>query len=255
MFPSDTYKTDPNTAKSCLAGTWLVFAINFVRALLSARGKARTGNYSSKDWESSSYRSFNILENAGARITISGLDNIRNTEGPVVFISNHMSTMETMIFPCIINPIKESTFVVKDSLVNHPLFKEIMLSRKPIVVSRSNSRADLLKVLTEGPDILRSGRSIIIFPQSTRSIDFIPEKFNSLGIKLALKAGCSVIPVAIKTDFWAEGKIIKDLGYFKTDEAVFISFGPSLKPSGNGKKDHQEVIEFIRQKTDSWKKG
>lgn len=37
---------------------------------------------------------------------------------PVVFVSNHMSTLETFVFPCIIAPVMKVTFVVKDSLVN-----------------------------------------------------------------------------------------------------------------------------------------
>ena len=123
-----------------------------------------------------------------------------------------MSTLETMIFPSIICSIKRVTFVVKESLVKHPLFKDVMLSRDPIVVGRSDPRKDLEAVMNGGADLLSKGISIVIFPQSTRSLEFRPEEFNSLGVKLAKKAGVPVVPVAIKTDFWGNGKYIKELG-------------------------------------------
>lgn len=229
-----------------------LFTIRFIQEVFRSGKTARAGKYDAAEWERSSMNIFKLLEKAGARINIEGLDNIRNAEGPVVFISNHMSTMETMIFPGIINPIKKVTFVVKDNLITHPIFKDIMIARKPIVVSRSNSREDLLKVLNEGKEILASGKSIIIFPQSTRYTDFDPSKFNSLGIKLAIKAGCSVIPVAIKTDFWANGKLVKDLGPLRRKEPVHISFGKALKPEGKGKAEHEKVIDYITQHLKEW---
>src|SRR4030043_2323348 len=138
------------------------------------------------------------------------MQNISKSEGPVLFIGNHMSTLETMVLPCIIAPHREVTFVVKESLVKHPLFGDVMRSRNPIVVGRTDPRKDLEAVMNGGMDLLSKGISIVIFPQSTRSVEFIPEEFNSLGVKLAKKAGVKVVPIAIKTDFWGNGKLIKE---------------------------------------------
>ena len=73
-----------------------------------------------------------------------------------------------------------------------------MRSRNPIVVGRTDPRKDFETVMNGGAERLKNGISIIIFPQSTRSLDFKPEEFNSLGVKLAKKAGVQVVPVAIK---------------------------------------------------------
>ena len=117
-----------------------------------------------------------------------------------------------MVLPAIIAPHREVTFVVKESLVRHPLFGHVMRSRDPIVVGRTDPRKDLETVMNKGPELISKGSSIIIFPQSTRSLVFKPEDFNSLGVKLARKTGVKVIPVALKTDFWGQGKLIKELG-------------------------------------------
>ena len=82
------------------------------------------------------------------------MENITKPEEPVLFISNHMSTLETMIFPCIIAPTREVTFVVKESLVKHPLFGDVMRSRNPIVVGRTDPRKDFEAVMNGGMELL-----------------------------------------------------------------------------------------------------
>jgi len=172
----------------------------------------------------------------------------------VVIVSNHMSTLETAIFPCIINPVLPVTYVVKESLVKQRVFGPIMRSRDPIVVRRKNPKEDLIKVLTEGQETLRKGRSLVIFPQSTRSVKFMPEKFNSLGIKLARRAGVKVIPAAIKTNFWGNSKIkfMKDFGPISRDKPIHMTFGEPIEIEGTGKEQHQQVIDFITSHTKEW---
>jgi 1-acyl-sn-glycerol-3-phosphate acyltransferase len=104
-----------------------------------------------------------------------------------------------------------------------------------------------------GMDKLRSGISVIIFPQSTRSLDFKPEEFNSLGVKLAKKAGVQVVPVAIRTDFWGNGKYIKELGPIDRHKPIHIKFGEPFSISGNGREEHQKIIDFIKSSLEEWR--
>jgi 1-acyl-sn-glycerol-3-phosphate acyltransferase len=193
-----------------------------------------------------------LIEKTGGKFHIEGIENIGQTNEPVVFISNHMSTLETMVFPGIIAPIRPVTFVVKESLTKHPVFGPLMRSREPIVVGRLDPRKDFETVMTQGAELLSKGVSIVIFPQSTRSIIFKPEEFNSLGVKLAKKAGVDIVPVAIKTDFWGNGSIIKDLGPIDRHKPVNMVFGEPIKISGNGKEEAQKVIDFIKSHLVSW---
>ena len=256
FFTSDNYDTPKNTKRvfldKLMLNTRIYFVFKFLKFVLKTRKLALTGVYDDNKWELSSNAIFKLIENCGGKIHITGLDYLRNCEGPVVFVSNHMGTMETMVFPCIINPIKKITFVVKDSLVSHPFFGSIMRSRKPIVVSRSNSREDFKIVMDEGEKILASGKSVVIFPQSTRRVEFIPKEFNSLGVKLASKAKVKIIPVAIKTDFWENGKYIKELGPINRKKQIYISFGQVLSVKGTGKEEHKKILEFISSNLARW---
>ena len=214
--------------------------------------KAVKGVYDGDDWADSSLEILRTLENVGVRFEITGLDNLKSFEGPAVFIANHMSTLETFVLPCIIQPVKPATFVVKKSLVSTPVFGPIMRSRDPIVVGRINPREDLKAVLNEGAKKIEQGISIFIFPQSTRSAVFNPEEFNSLGIKLALKAGVPVVPVALKTDAWGTGKLIKDFGPVDKNKKVFFAFGEPMKIKDRGDEEHQKVIDFIQNNLAKW---
>ena len=81
------------------------------------------------------------------------------------------------------------TFVIKEELRHYPVVGHIMKALKLIAVSRHNPREDLKLVMREGQRFISSGGSIIIFPQATRSVEFDVEAFNSLGVKLAARAG------------------------------------------------------------------
>ena len=256
-FRSDSYTT-PEKLKPSLwdrirLNSRLYFTLKYINIVFVTRSQAKRKIYDTKAWADSSLYIFRFIENSGGRFHLEGMDNIVRPEGPVLFICNHMSTLETMILPCLIAPLREVTFVVKESLVKHPLFGDVMRSRNPIVVGRTDPRKDLEAVMNGGMELLSKGISVIIFPQSTRSLEFKPDEFNSLGVKLAKKAGVDVVPVALKTDFWGNGRYIKELGPIDMNKKIHFRFGEPFRVSGKGKEDNQRIIDFIQKSLGEWK--
>ncbi len=252
---SDTYSSPPQKHgfyNWFLRDNWLYFIVSFARIVLRTRREAREKRYGYPEWIYSSQEILRLLEKIGGHFEIEGIHNIYRTGDPVVFVSNHMSTLETMIFPGLIAPHRKVTFVVKESLVKNYFFRDVMRSRDPIVVGRTDPRKDFETVMREGPLLLEKGISIIIFPQSTRSEHFIPSEFNSLGVKLARKAGVNVVPVAIKTDFWGNGKIIKEFGKIDHRKIIHMKFGEPFSVKGSGKEENQSIIKFIQNHLQKW---
>jgi 1-acyl-sn-glycerol-3-phosphate acyltransferase len=200
----------------------------------------------------SSFEVFNALEAAGVGFEITGVENFRQLEGPCVFIGNHMSILETFILPAIIEPYKDTTFVVKKSLIDYPVFRYVMRSREPVVVGREDPREDLKTVFEEGSRILASGRSIVVFPQKTRASVFIPEEFNTIGEKLAKKANVPIIPIALKTDAWNNGNLLKDFGRIDPAKKVYFHFGEPLTVKIRGVEEHAEIIALIQAHLAKW---
>ena len=213
---------------------------------------ARIGKYDHGRWRRSSFDIVKIIESAGGRLNVSGLTHVSENKEPVVYISNHMSMIDTFIIPSILLSFKRLTFVAKEELLDFPVLGSIMKAIKPITVSRKSPREDLFKVLSEGEEYIKSGYSVVIFPQATRSAVFNPASFNSLGVKLARRAGVPVVPVALKTDFQGNGRLIKDMGPVDPDKTIFVEFGKSFEVKGNGSETHRIIVEFIINNLKKW---
>jgi 1-acyl-sn-glycerol-3-phosphate acyltransferase len=214
---------------------------------------AKKRTYNADRWIQSSIDTVRALESVGGCCHFDNLNAIKNLQSPCVFIGNHMSILETFILPCLIRPHRAVTFVVKESLMSYPVFGHVMRDRHPIVVGRSNPREDLKTVLREGAKRLGDGTSIVVFPQTTRSVEFNPKQFNTLGIKLAKRGRVPVVPVALKTDAWGMGKWVKDIGKIQPDKTTYICFGDPLQIQGSGKNAHRQVVAFIQGKLDEWR--
>ncbi|WP_457575290.1 lysophospholipid acyltransferase family protein [Desulfomarina sp.] len=230
----------------------LSFYSRFLLIVARAGWKAKQGEYDSHSWIDSSLEVLSRLENAGIRVEISGIENLLELNKPVVIVGNHMSMMETLLLPGIIQPLTEVTFVVKQSLLDYPVFKYVMRSRNPIAVSRTNPRKDLKVVMTEGVERLKDGISVIVFPQTTRSQDFDAKQMSSIGVKLAKKAGADVVPLALKTDAWQNGRLVKDFGRLDVEKTAYFSFGSPLRVVGKGNEEQTAINNYITEKLRAW---
>lgn len=242
-------------AKASLVGRLspgLGFYSRMIRIVLSSARLSRKGKYHGEEWVHYSLRIVKALESVGARIQVENFDAFRNMDKPCVFISNHMSTLETFVLPGIIRPYRRVSFIVKKELIEYPVFKHVMISTDPIVVSRDNPRADLTAVLRGGKERLERGVSIIVFPQTTRRAHTRLEKFNTIGIKLARHACVPIIPIAVRSDAWGNGKWIKDFGKIDPQKPIHFCFGESMEIEGTGKDEHQSIISFINGKLSQW---
>jgi 1-acyl-sn-glycerol-3-phosphate acyltransferase len=256
-FPENTYDTPKDTCRAwgdrLAFNSRFWFFLKFLGIVFRCRSYAVKGIYDDVLWAKTSYDVFKLIERTGGRFHIRGIDNLRKSKEPVVIISNHMSSLETVIFPSIIAPLRRVTFVVKEELVKARVFGPVMKSRNPVVVGRKDPRRDLQAVFEDGIRRLQEGTSIVIFPQSTRHVEFDSSKFNSLGVKLAKKAGVKIIPTAIKTDFWGNGKYIKDVGPINRQNSIYMEFGEPMEITANGNQQHAYTIQFIQDRYFKWK--
>jgi 1-acyl-sn-glycerol-3-phosphate acyltransferase len=229
-----------------------IYYIQLLYIILIESITARKGNYDRKTWARGSLGVLKIVESAGGRLDISGLKGVAEHQEPLVYVANHMSLLDTLVLPCILLAFNSVTFVVKKGLLRYPVLGSIIRAVHPIAVTRQNPREDLKLVLNKGQALISQGCSIMIFPQATRSSVFDVSSFNSLGVKLARKAGVAVVPVALKTDFQGNGKILKDMGAVDPSKELYIKFGEPIPVKGNGQETHQQIVTFIRENLTAW---
>ncbi len=253
IYTNHCYQTPPD-ASSFWGRLFPSFSFytSFLANIYFSSRKAQQGGYDDEAWRLSSLKVLQALERTGLQVSISGIEHLQALKTPCVLVGNHVSMMDTVIVPAIVAQETRMTFIIKESLMDYPVFKHVMRSRNPIALGRKNPREDLKKVFSEGQKRLEQGISVAVFPQTTRGTDFKPKQFNSIGVKLAQKAGVPVLPLALKTDAWTNGKLIKDLGKIHPEVSTHFAFDAPITVKGKGKEEHQQVIDFISRKLKEW---
>lgn len=252
-FENGSYQT-PARKVSWFARTFpgIVFYLKAFLIVMRSSRMAKRGLYDGAAWAESSYEVMRALESVGVEFEITGTEHLENLDEPYLVIGNHMSTLETMVLPCIVQPFHHVTFVVKQVLLEYPIFKHVMRSRDPIAVTQTDPRGDYKTMLTEGVKRLKDGISIIVFPEGERTLKYETENFNSIGVKLASKANVPIVPVAIDSRAWGLGKIIGDVGWIDASKKVRFAFGEPLHIEGRGAEQQQMLTDFIEAKLRDW---
>ncbi len=230
------------------------FWLRFLGIILKCGSLAKKGKYDRDAWLESSCEVYEFVEDVGIKVQVKGIENLNNVDGPCIIIGNHMSMLETVLLPALVLPSHFMTYVLKESLTQYPIFRDVIDVCKPIAITRTNPRQDLKTVMNEGVAHIKNGTSVVIFPQSTRSHIFDPAQMSSIGVKLAKKAAVPVVPLALKTDALKNGKIVKDIGRIDTSIPVHFEFGKSLTVAGKGDEEQALINSFIEGKIENWAK-
>lgn len=133
------------------------------------------------------------LKVAGVRYRVYGQDNIP-VSGPLIFMSNHQGNFDILTLYQAIP--QQFAWLAKEELFKIPVFGQAMARGGYIPVDRGDGRK-ALKSLDAAAELIRTGRSVLIFPEGTRSTDGQLLPFKRGGFILAAKAGVPVVPVAI----------------------------------------------------------
>jgi 1-acyl-sn-glycerol-3-phosphate acyltransferase len=228
------------------------YAFTIVGIVMRCAVKHVFRKFDFEEWAHTCMASVVFAERLGGVMTFEGFEQRAAYSGPVVYVANHMSTLETMVFPTTLLAFGKLSIVLKKSLTEIPLVGAAALHIGCIPVTRKNARDDLKTVLEVGAQRLAAGHSVLLFPQGTRQAVFDSKKFNSLGSKLAERAGVPVVPLAVKTDFLKTGRWIKDFGDVDPNKPIRFACGPVLPASFGARATHEQSVAFIEAKLKAW---
>ena len=237
-------------------GRWTTFSFNwsmfFVFPYCAVREFFRS--LTTALWALCCFKTFQKAEKFGIKVTVDGWENRKDYKGPVVYLANHMSTLETIMLPPILLTDGPFNVFVKASLSRLPALKRAAAHMGLIPLGRKSPREDLMQVFNEGVARIREGNSVLIFPQGSRERVFSRKIYSSIGAKLAEKAGVPVIPIAVKTDgspTRPDGKgWLKDFGTVDPSKEIRLRCGPPI--TGSSKEMHQKVFDWIKAQLEEW---
>jgi 1-acyl-sn-glycerol-3-phosphate acyltransferase len=126
-------------------------------------------------------------------VKVEGLDNIDHKETYVV-VSNHQSLADIILM---YKTKMQFKWVAKESLFKIPVLGWNMLLAKHIRLRRKEF-SSIKKVYKETSEWLRSGISVVFFPEGTRNDDSAVGEFQNGAFKLAIKEKIPILPILIQ---------------------------------------------------------
>jgi 1-acyl-sn-glycerol-3-phosphate acyltransferase len=114
---------------------------------------------------------------------------------PYIFMVNHASMVD--IWAVFVTIPASFRFIAKKQLARIPLFGWAMTAGRFIFIDRQNAVA-ARRSMEEAARRIRSGQSVVIFPEGTRTRDGRLLPFKKGGFHLAIDSGAAIVPVAIR---------------------------------------------------------
>ncbi len=170
----------------------------------------------------------------GVKVIVKGLENIPPDKA-VLFVPNHRSVFD-IVLTCIETPVPLA-YVAKLETKNIPIFSTWMSFINCLFLDRKDLRKGLEMVIS-ATDLINNGNSVCIFPEGTRNRtaeDLIA--FHDGSLKIAERAKCPVIPVAINNS-----ASIWEAQFPKVKRStVIIEYCKPLNPTDYGRNETRRL--------------
>ncbi len=140
------------------------------------------------------WTAFTGVRLAGIQVKVEGLDGLERGRN-YIFMANHVSNVDPPILAPLIPPPRTSV-LVKREVFRIPVLSRAMRMGSLVPVDRSK-RDSAIDSLRAAGDVLRSGISMMVFPEGTRSPDGRLLPFKKGPFYLAIETGVPVVPVTI----------------------------------------------------------
>jgi 1-acyl-sn-glycerol-3-phosphate acyltransferase len=178
-----------------------------------------------------------LLWTAGVSLTVRSHEPLDPAQ-PYVFMANHLSAVDIWaLFIAAPVPIR---FIAKKQLSRIPLFGWAMAAGRFIFIDRQNP-ASARRSIDQACARIRSGDSVAIFPEGTRSRDGRLGPFKKGGFHLALTAGVPIVAVAIR----GAGAVMPPGSLLLHPGPVSIEIGAPIPTQGLTAGDRDALVERV----------
>jgi 1-acyl-sn-glycerol-3-phosphate acyltransferase len=177
-----------------------------------------------------------ILKTTGVRVATLGLEKLDSTKS-YVLASNHQSIYDIpIVFASV--PL-QLRIISKDSIAKVPFWGWHLQRTGHLLVDRKNPGAGILKKMAK---LVSGARSLIIFPEGTRSVDGTVGRFKGGSFLLAIESDLPVIPVSIagSRHVMLKGRLMTCPG------DVTLTIHDPIPTAGIGRDGARELAERVQ---------
>jgi 1-acyl-sn-glycerol-3-phosphate acyltransferase len=190
-----------------------------------------------------------LLLISNTRVQVIGKENILYRQ-PQIFMANHQSDFD--IFIALGHIPGQFRWLAKKELFSIPIFGAAMKTAGYIEIDRGHHEK-AMRSLDEAALRIREGKSVMSFPEGTRSPDGEIKAFKQGIFHLAIKSGVPIIPIAII----GSGKIMPKRSLKVTPGRVKMVIGKPIDVKSYTIENRHELIDKVKKEIitnyDSWR--
>ncbi|MCX5848883.1 MAG: lysophospholipid acyltransferase family protein [Deltaproteobacteria bacterium] len=179
-----------------------------------------------------------LLLICNTKVKVIGEENLLRGK-PQIIMANHQSDFDILISLAYI-PV-QFRWIAKKELFAIPIFGAAMRSAGYIEIDRSN-REKSMHSIDEAALRIRRGKSIMTFPESTRSRDGEIKAFKQGIFYLAIKSGVPIVPVSII----GSGRIMPKRSLRIKPGQIKLVIGKPIEVKNFDIEKRHELIEQVR---------
>lgn len=177
----------------------------------------------------------------GARPHVTGLEQLDATRNYII-VSNHLSLIDSPLLVWFLPlPVR---FLGKKELFSIPVMGGYMARSGHIPIDRGNARAALQSMADAAKLLAEGTRSLLIYPEGTRSPDGQLQDFKDGAALLAIRSGLPVLPCAVR----GTRDVLPAKGYAIRSGYVELRIGAPIETAGLTAKDRAPLTELLRQR-------
>jgi len=158
---------------------------------------------------------------------------------PYIFMPNHASMVDIWAVCVAIPP--SFRFIAKKQLSQIPLFGWAMAAGRFIFIDRKNA-VKARRSMEEAARRIRTGQSVVIFPEGTRTRTGRLLPFKKGGFHLAIDSGVAIVPVAIR----GSGAVMPPGSPLIRAGKVAVEVGEPIPTEGLTNADRDALIRKVR---------
>ena len=180
-----------------------------------------------------------LLSIGAINYSVHGLENL-NKDSNYVFASNHESALDILlVFAGLPYHI---VFISKIELKKIPLFGLAMVAGGHFFVDRSNHKKSMESLDKAKDSMKKTPRSIILYPEGTRSIDGSIQSFKKGGLVMAMNMGVPVVPIAM----CGTKEAMQKKGLKLSNYPLELRIGKPIETSGINYEQRNEFVDEVR---------
>ena len=158
-----------------------------------------------------------------------------------LIVSKHQSAFETF---ALFYYLPNSIFIHKKQLFFIPIFGQYLKKLNMISINRNGKASTIRMMLKQTKDKIKSGYSIIIFPEGTRKKPGDAPDYKRGVVGIYNELNTDVLPIAVNSGkYWPKNKIIKSSGN------IIIKILPIIKSNINKNFILTEIQNKIEEAT------